>query len=161
MNNNRIRRKPTKRRPHPNSKKAVKRKLNKKKVAITIAIFVLIIILIVKATSKKEDIVETSSNDNTSPVSVEQHEQPKEKREITEWNLRLANYENILPEDFEVEVVDIDKTRQFDARAIKYLNQMMNDMKKDGITNVWVQSAYRSIERQKELYDNRSGRAHV
>ena len=162
MDNNRIRRKPTKRRPHSNSKKVAKRTLNKKKVAMTIAIFLLIIILIVKITSKKEDVVETSSNDNTTPVSVAnentenqtQQEEPKVKREITEWNLRLANYDNILPEDFEVEVADIDKTRQFDARAIKYLNQMMNDMKKDGITNVWVQSAYRSIERQKELYDN-------
>ena len=28
-------------------------------------------------------------------------------------------------------------------------------MRKDGITNVWVQSAYRSVERQKELYDNK------
>ena len=162
MDNNRIKRKPTKRRPHPNSKKVVKRKLNTKKVAITIAIFLLIIILIVKITSKKEDVIETSSNDNTDPISVAnentenqpQEDKPKVKREITEWNLRLANYENILPEDFEIEVANIDKTRQFDARAIKYLNQMMNDMKKDGITNVWVQSAYRSIERQKELYDN-------
>ena len=31
---------------------------------------------------------------------------------------------------------------------------MMNAMKKDGVTNVWVQSAYRSVARQKELYDN-------
>lgn len=60
----------------------------------------------------------------------------------------------MLPEDFEVEIKNIDKTRQFDARAIDELNDMMNAMKKDGITNVWVQSAYRSVARQKELYDN-------
>ena len=59
-----------------------------------------------------------------------------------------------MPEDFKVEVKNIDKTRQFDARAIDELNDMMNAMKKDGITNVWVQSAYRSVARQKELYDN-------
>ena len=27
-------------------------------------------------------------------------------------------------------------------------------MGNDGISNIWVQSAYRSVERQKELYDN-------
>ncbi len=31
---------------------------------------------------------------------------------------------------------------------------MMKDMEKDGISNVWVQSAYRSREKQEELYEN-------
>ena len=157
------RRKPTKRRPHPTSKKIVKRKLNKKKVAGTIIIFLLIIIFIGKITKKEETIV-TSSDENNAPVTVanettENQNQPEEpevntKKEITDWNLRLANYDNILPDDFEVGWANIDETKQFDARAIKYLNKMMNDIRKDGISNIWVQSAYRSIERQKELYDN-------
>lgn len=157
------RRRPTKRRPHPTSKKIVKRKLNKKKVAGTIIIFLLIIIFIGKITKKEETVV-TSSDENNTQVTVanettenqNQPEEPKEdnKKEILDWKLRLANYDNILPEDFEVELADIDETKQFDARAIKYLNKMMNDIRMDGISNIWVQSAYRSIERQKELYDN-------
>ena len=59
-----------------------------------------------------------------------------------------------MPENFTVKVSNIDNTRQFDSRAIGELNDMMNAMKKDGVTNVWVQSAYRSVARQKELYDN-------
>ena len=143
--------------------KTKKRKLNKKKVALVAIIFLLFIILIIKVLIPDKT-VETSSNDNNEQPSVvnettietQQEEQPEEKakKEITDWNLRLANYENILPEDFEVEVANIDDTRQFDARAIEYLNQMMNDMRKSGIANVWIQSAYRSVERQKELYDN-------
>ena len=31
---------------------------------------------------------------------------------------------------------------------------MINDMKKDGHTSIWVQSSYRSVARQKELYEN-------
>jgi len=149
------RRKPTKRRPHP--KKVVRRKLNKKKVIVTFAIFVLIIMLIVKLT-KKEDSVETSTGQDIGETNitneVTQVEQPKIKKEITDWRLTLANYENILPEDFEVEVADIDETRQFDARAIEDLKKMINDMRNDGIENIWIQSAYRSVARQKELYDN-------
>lgn len=150
--------KPTKRRPHP--KKNVKRKLNKKKVVITAALFLIIIILIVKA-FKRDEVIETSTDEEIVQITTANEtqenqiqEQPEIKKEITDWRLRLANYENILPEDFEVEVADIDDTRQFDARAIKYLKQMINDMRKDGISNIWVQSAYRSVERQKELYDN-------
>lgn len=157
----RNRRRPTQRRPHPTSKKIVKRKLNKKKVTGTVIIFLLIIILIVKIT-QKEEIVETSSEEDTTHINKanetqynnEKPEQPKEKKEITDWNLRLANYENILPENFEVELANIDDEKQFDARAIKYLTQMINSMWDDGIKNVWVQSSYRSVERQKELYDN-------
>ena len=146
--------------------KVVQRKLNKKKVVVVVVIFLLLIILIVK-NIKGDKSVETSSNDENTRIStanettakqVQQEDieqpQPKPKKEITEWNLRLANSENILPEDFEVEVVEFADDRQFDARAIKYLKQMINAMGQDGISNVWVQSAYRSVERQKELYDN-------
>ena len=57
------RKRPTKRRPHPNSAKIVERKLNKKKVFITIAIFVLIIGWLVKP--KEEKTVETSEQNGT------------------------------------------------------------------------------------------------
>ena len=165
-------RRPSSSRRHSNTRrnsgrhayKGRKRKLNKKRVALVAIIFVLIIMGIVKLFQKEES-VETSSNDSTTQVStVDQpiekpienpvQEQPKEKKEITDWRLTLANYENILPDDFEVEVEEIADDRMFDARAIDDLKKMINAMGKDGISNVWVQSAYRSVERQKELYDN-------
>lgn len=138
-----------------------KRKLNKKKVVFVVAIFLLIIMLIVKI-FKKENIVETATNENEPQVSTAsqtpdketEQPEPKPKNKITDWRLTLANYENILPEDFEVDVADIDDTRQFDSRAIADLKAMINAMGRDGISNIWVQSAYRSVERQKELYDN-------
>ena len=150
VNRNGKRVNPTPNYQNPTRKK--RRKINKKRVAIAIVIPIFIIFLIVNA-NKKEKIVETSSNENTVVVNEIQEEQPKVKKEITDWRLTLANYENVLPEDFKVEVAKIDETRQFDARAIEFLNQMMNDMRKDGISNIWIQSAYRSVERQKELYD--------
>ena len=144
--------------------KGRKRKLNKKRVALVAIIFILIIMGIVKLFQKEES-VETSSNDSTTQVStVDQsiekpieyplQEQPKEKKEITDWRLTLANYENILPDNFQVEVEEIADDRLFDARAIDDLKKMINAMGRDGIANIWVQSAYRSVERQKELYDN-------
>lgn len=149
-----------------NNKRRKKRKLNKRKIFFVILIIVIIIIMINKV-SKKDKSLETSANsgentqintqvsneDKTNTEDESTGENEKEKNKITDWRLTLANYENVLPDDFTVEVENIDSTRQFDARAIKYLKQMMSDMSKDKIKNVWVQSAYRSVERQKELYD--------
>ena len=77
----------------------------------------------------------------------------KVNKVITEWELTLVNYENALPNDFEISLSYIDNIRQFDSRAIEYLNTMLIDMKKDNITNIWVQSAYRSIQHQKDVFD--------
>lgn len=147
--------KPSGRRYANNRKK--KRKLNKKRVALVLAIPILLVTFIIRL--NKDETIETVSEQNTTKPSQTidnqiQPEQPKVKKEITDWRLTLANYENILPEDFEVEVSEIADDRQFDARAINDLKDMMNAMGRDGISNVWVQSAYRSVARQKELYDN-------
>ena len=147
--------------------KGKKRKLNKKKVVFLAIIFIVLIILIVKL-FKKDKTVETSSDQNNEQVSVvnenslntEEESKPQQeepeintKIEITDWRLTLANFENILPKDFTVEVANIDDTRQFDARAVKYLRDMINALKIDGNTKIWCQSTYRSVKRQKELYD--------
>ena len=149
-----------------------KKKLNKRKIAIVILIIIILITIILKK-SKNKTTVETTTNqveqtaseqeenkveeEQANEQSQDQNQNQKQEqqpeKEITDWRLTLANYENLLPENFTVKVENIDKTRQFDARAIGELNDMMNQMKKDGITNIWIQSAYRSVARQKELYD--------
>ena len=125
-------------------------------IAIIVAIITSIINLIKGIFFKDNDIPQNQIQNNitivSNEISVPVVAQPKE-REITDWRLTLVNSENILPEDYTVELADIDETRQFDARAIDDLNKMMNAMRKAGITNVWVQSSYRSVERQKELYN--------
>lgn len=147
-------------------KKVVKKKkLNMKKVLMVLIIIAAIIIMINRASSKKKT-KEVSTSENTvtnttaevnnsenmtNTLSNNTAETPK--REIDDWRVTLANYENILPENFTVKVSNIDSTRQFDSRAIGELTDMMNAMRKAGITNIWVQSAYRSVARQKELYD--------
>lgn len=99
---------------------------------------------------KEEIIVETSV---TNTVILNENENIE--KEIDDWRLVLVNFENELPDDFKVELSNIDKTRQFDSRAIGYLNQMMKALKDDGIKGVWVQSAYRSPEYQNELYNEK------
>ena len=140
---------PIKGKKSKNKKK--KRNCYARKLILLIVIFLLIIIIF--NLTKHHKIEETSADENEDSQIIEQQHEEKPKQKIDDWRLALANYDNILPEDFEVELANIDKDRQFDARAIKDLNQMMNDMREDGITNIWVQSAYRSVKSQKKLYD--------
>lgn len=165
-NNNKKRRKKAKRMEEP--------KLNKKKVFMVIAIPILIIMFInnkkdkdIEVSGKGTDIKETQSttetnitNNTNTPTQTTNistnSTQTTNKVEVTDWKLRLANYDNLLPEDFGVELANIDNSKdpkQFDARAVKYLKDMINDMKKDGNTKIWCQSTYRSVKRQKELYN--------
>ena len=77
------------------------------------------------------------------------------KIKIDDWRLILVNFENDMPENFTVNLASIDEYRAVDSRIIVELMQMLKAMKADGASKIWVQSAYRSIDHQKELYDNR------
>ena len=153
------------------AKRMEESKLNKKKVFMVIVIPILIIMFInnkkdknIEVSGKGTDIKESQSTTETNNINMPTQTtntstnstQTTNKVEITDWRLRLANYDNLLPEDFEVELTNIDNSKdpkQFDARAVKYLRDMINAMKKDGNTKIWCQSTYRSVKRQKELYD--------
>jgi D-alanyl-D-alanine carboxypeptidase len=92
--------------------------------------------------------------DNRESLSAEKTTSQK-NNDIEDWKLTLVNYENELPDNYEIELSDIDSTRKFDSRAIGELNKMIAKMKKDGITNIWVQSSYRTVAKQKELFDEK------
>lgn len=128
------------------------------KKVIVIAILIIGIVLSIKILCKDETNVSnsasTDTNDyiNTSNIQIKI---PEKNNMIDDWKLTLVNCENKLPEDFEIELAYIDSTRQFDSRVIDELNEMLKDMKKNGISNVWVQSAYRSVEYQQNLFDDK------
>lgn len=54
-----------------------------------------------------------------------------------------------------MKLASIDQYRKFDSRAIKYLQDMIEDMREDGVRNIWVQSSYRSVEEQRTVYNNK------
>lgn len=136
----------------------------KKSLGIILILFLGISIILVfllfyvfdKEKANREKEVEVSSsvseeNNNVLEVVIPK----KERKEISDWRLVLVNKDNPLPENFTIELANIDRTRQFDKRAIGELQEMMKAMKKAGIYNIWIQSAYRSIEYQESLYDNK------
>lgn len=123
-----------------------------KKVVVVLIIIICIIFFIVKNYNnhKEADSLISNNNEINNEISEE-----KRIKEIDDWRLVLVNYENALPKDFEPELSSIDKTREFDSRAIEYLMQMLQDMKAQGYKNIWPQSTYRSVARQEEIFNKK------
>ena len=101
----------------------------------------------------KENYIFENKVENMEENNLSSNYEAKEKN--NDWRLTLVNYENILPDDYEVKLANIDNIRKFDSRAINELNQMLKALKKSGISNIWVQSAYRSVEYQRNLFNDK------
>lgn len=143
--------------------KKQKKKRNTEKIDIRkvflVIIVILIAILFTGLKSKEGKVNKKEENDDKDEIVEVSSEVGQtiniNENQINDWNLKLVNKDNILPQDFKVELSNIDTIRKFDKRAISYLQNMMQDARKDGITNIWVQSAYRSVDKQYSLYYNR------
>lgn len=121
-----------------------------------IGIVIVVAIMLGVKNFTKNEIEKSVAEQNMVPKQISSiKEMQKTPTQITDWRLTLVNFENSLPEDFQIELANIDHIRQFDARAIEPLNQMLEALKESGISNVWVQSAYRSVEHQKDLFQHK------
>lgn len=68
-----------------------------------------------------------------------------------DWQLLLVNNEYALPENYQIELSNR-YNLQMDQRILEPYAQMVSAAGKDGIT-LWLSSAYRSVDRQKTLYE--------
>lgn len=116
-----------------------------------IILLVIVIALILSNKNKKEETNTTPTQNLYAQSNT--NEEKETKKEITDWRLTLVNIDNALPEDYQLELVDIDEYRQFDARAIDELKNMIEAERKSGASGLWVQSGYRSIEYQTEVFN--------
>lgn len=158
-------------------KEKLNRLANKHVLQLSIILFLLIIIAVVVIVARKVilndgqatnfETEEISNNDNseqsqnttnsTNEIGTENSSNTVTASNnlslLDDWQIRLVNRENPLPDDFTVELENLDASRKFDKRAIEPLKQMICDMRDQGIKNIWAQSTYRSIEYQKGLYE--------
>lgn len=139
-------------------RKYVKNNMNVLKIILILLSGISIILLAflwLKLEDKSEKVEENDDVSNKTEQSNIIEVVVPNKKKITDWRLILVNKENPLPKDFVIELENIDETKQFDKRAIGELRRMIQAIKNSGINNIWVQSAYRSIEYQQNLYDNK------
>lgn len=106
-----------------------------------------------------------ADNNDSNPSSVVSEPSPEEKaimalaEDLDQWNLRLVNSKNPLPNGFTVDTATIqasyarDVGMKYDAKAVSYLNAMCAAAEKDGIT-LLVISSHRTNARQTVLFNN-------
>lgn len=70
------------------------------------------------------------------------------------WYLTLANQAHPLPADWEIDTTALTSGREVDSRIFDALTSMLNDCKAQGLSPV-VCSAYRTVSRQQELFDEK------
>ncbi len=68
-----------------------------------------------------------------------------------EWNLILVNESNPVPQDYTCEMVTLSNGKKVDERCYESLQEMMDDCRAQGYDPL-ICSAYRSYERQEELF---------
>lgn len=130
----------------------------KKLFKIVFISIVLVIIIVQFNKITKKEINKTNFDEYDDNIQITQFaytEIPKNMNQIDDWKLVLVNLENELPKDFTVDLANIDNSRQFDSRALPELQKMILDMKKQGCSNIWVQSGYRSFEYQEKLFNKK------
>ena len=62
-----------------------------------------------------------------------------------------------MAEGYRPRVSEIENNYYFDSRAVEELQQMLADGRKQGL-DFWICSAYRTMEKQTDLYNNKVGR---
>lgn len=105
--------------------------------------------VITNTPNQVEEIVdeETPSEEEEEPTEEIPEEDPTDT-----WELLLANPSNPLPDDFEVETASVQGDFVMDERIADVMKEMIADAKEEGV-DLMICSAYRSIERQQELFD--------
>ena len=69
------------------------------------------------------------------------------------WELTLVNKNHPIPADWQTDVVEIGEERYIDSRIAEQLQKMVDDCAAAGYDDVFINEAYRSHERQQEIWD--------
>jgi D-alanyl-D-alanine carboxypeptidase len=97
---------------------------------------------------------EPDESGETTPTAPPTEPEPEPEPLPVEWNLLLVNSQNEIPDGFEesLELENITGEYRVDRRIIESYTRMSNQAKEDGV-DLMICSAYRSVERQTELFD--------
>lgn len=68
-----------------------------------------------------------------------------------EWNLIVVNRWNEIAEDYEAALTELDNGQKVDSRIYPYLQDMFDEMRKEGIYPV-VREGYRTGEEQEDIF---------
>ena len=106
-----------------------------------------------------EPAAEASENDRTQTAEHDSGtaDNPDGEESDGDWKLTLVNATHPMAEGYRPRVSEIENNYYFDSRAVGELQQMLADGRKEGL-DFWICSAYRTMEKQTDLYNNKVSR---
>ena len=117
----------------------------------------------VQQEGKEEAPVESSfqkeEQEQSSQETKQQQLAEEFAKEKEEYYLLLANAENPLPQDWTIQTEEVQNGYEMDKRAAPAMREMIQVAKEDGV-ELMLCSAYRSVEKQQQLFD-RSQQAYM
>lgn len=105
------------------------------------------------AEAKTEEISEESNKEIADEKLTEEKEKKINLEELP-WNLVLVNATHFMEEGYEPELAEIEYGMMVDARIVEDLKQMLKDGRAEGM-NFKIVSAYRTMKKQTNLYNNK------
>lgn len=90
----------------------------------------------------------------TMPVTIDGKSYTLALDEESAWQLMLVNPWNKIPDDYDVELKQLKNDQAVDVRCYPDLQDMIDDCRAEGLSPL-ITSSYRTIEKQRELFDNR------
>ena len=135
-----------------------RRKKNKKIKILAFFVVVIILVIIYKIGNDKnvqEETVETFSSSNIvkeNIIVVEKN--PEINSKTSDWNLILVNKENKIPENYNVELSNIEYGHKVDNRIVDSTKKMLNDARKAGL-QPYICSSYRTSYKQEILFNKK------
>lgn len=105
--------------------------------------------------AENEDIASENLNENTSK-ELDEIEEKNDIKDINldDWKLILVNKQNPVPEDYDLNLSNINGSMQVDSRIVDSVYDMLEAAQKDGV-DLMICSAYRSYDRQTVLFNNK------
>ena len=149
--------------------KKSKRKIKQEKHIIDkktiLLLFILLIVIIILTeywnydSRTTDSPVDFSANSNTiqeknetnSIMVVEENPKPETNGKLTDWNLILVNKNNKIPENFNIELEEVEDGHFVDKRIVESLKLMLSDARKEGLRPI-ICSSDRTQEKQEKLY---------
>lgn len=125
-------------------------------VIVIVVFFTATGIFIGSRLSTNDDFEKTSDEIVAVNATTENQETTSSKPAIdkTQWNLILVNQWNSLPENYDPAIKYLDNGQGIDERAYSDLQDMMDDCRAAGLSPL-ICSSYRTLEKQKELFNNK------
>lgn len=121
-------------------------------ITVCVAVYFIGANYLIHNLDQKLDIQTSSQSSQNDQSSKTQQSESNSTKDTQDWKLTLVNQNNLIPENYTIEVTELNNGQAIDKRAYPYLQEMMDDARAAGLSPI-ICSSYRSMEKQTRLFD--------